>query len=165
MGVAGNPGTGGAGGKGPRPAAPGAAPAAPAPAAPAAPGAAPAAPGAGAGAPPAGGAAPAVPAGPPYAAGAWPAGWCYPMDATCTQVDDCSSLCNARAQSPADDLHLRDEQNLSLLTRLGVGGQLGIKDNMCGKCEKTAGGFKLSEPKMGLRFNGASFDDNQIGTG
>ena len=43
---------------------------------------------------------------------------------------------------------------------------LGVKDNLCGECEALpGGGFKLSEGKMGLRFAGASFDDNEIGTG
>jgi len=42
---------------------------------------------------------------------------------------------------------------------------LGIKDNLCGKCTKLAGGgFKLYS-RNGLRFNGASFDDNQNGKG
>ncbi len=39
-----------------------------------------------------------------------------------------------------------------------------VKDNLCGKCTKYGtSGFKLEESKAGLRFNGASFDDNQIG--
>ena len=34
-------------------------------------------------------------------------------------------------------------------------------DNLCGKCRRWGrGGFQLSESKMGLRFKGASFDDN-----
>jgi hypothetical protein len=42
---------------------------------------------------------------------------------------------------------------------------LGITDNLCGKCTKLAGGgFKLYS-RHGLRFNGASFDDNQNGVG
>jgi len=44
--------------------------------------------------------------------------------------------------------------------------KLGVKDNLCGKCTALpGGGFELSESKAGLRFAGASFDDNQIGTG
>ncbi len=40
-----------------------------------------------------------------------------------------------------------------------------ITDNMCGMCDAWGnGGFKLSELNAGLRFEGASFDDNQIGT-
>lgn len=40
-----------------------------------------------------------------------------------------------------------------------------MTDNLCGKCEKLpGGGFKLSSTN-GLRFGGASFDDNQIGLG
>lgn len=42
---------------------------------------------------------------------------------------------------------------------------LGIKENLCGKCTKlSGGGFKLYD-RHGLRFNGASFDDNQNGVG
>jgi len=42
---------------------------------------------------------------------------------------------------------------------------LGIKDNLCGTCTALAGGgVKLSNVR-GLRFNGASFDDNQNGKG
>ena len=44
--------------------------------------------------------------------------------------------------------------------------KLGVTDNLCGKCTAlSGGGFRLEEPKMGLRFGGASFDDNQIGKG
>ena len=43
---------------------------------------------------------------------------------------------------------------------------LGVKDNMCGECKAWGnGGFSLSETKMGLRFQGYSFDDNEIGEG
>lgn len=42
---------------------------------------------------------------------------------------------------------------------------LGITDNLCGQCTQLPdGGFKLYN-KHGLRFNGASFDDNQNGVG
>ena len=42
---------------------------------------------------------------------------------------------------------------------------LGITDNLCGQCTKLSdGGFKLYSQR-GLRFNGASFDDNQNGVG
>jgi hypothetical protein len=41
---------------------------------------------------------------------------------------------------------------------------LGVTDNLCGECSKWGnGGFTLKESKMGLRFRGASFDDNEIG--
>jgi len=40
---------------------------------------------------------------------------------------------------------------------------LGVKDNLCGKCTKTAEGFKLTNTDAGLRFAGYSFDDNEIG--
>eukprot|EP00961_Rhodomonas_salina_P092795 1248869-Rhodomonas_salina.1 len=41
-----------------------------------------------------------------------------------------------------------------------------VKDNMCGECKSWgSGGFELRENAMGIRFNGASFDDNQIGKG
>lgn len=43
---------------------------------------------------------------------------------------------------------------------------LGVLDNLCGKCTALpGGGFKLEELKAGLRYAGASFDDNQIGLG
>lgn len=43
---------------------------------------------------------------------------------------------------------------------------LGVMDNMCGKCTALpGGGFQLEETSAGLRYAGASFDDNQIGTG
>lgn len=42
---------------------------------------------------------------------------------------------------------------------------LGIKDNMCGVCTALSGGGVQLENSHGIRFNGASFDDNQIGTG
>ena len=50
---------------------------------------------------------------------------------------------------------------------------LGIKENMCGKCVKTATGFKLENTKRGLRWGAkganaagaASFDDNFIRRG
>ena len=40
---------------------------------------------------------------------------------------------------------------------------LGVKENLCGKCTKTADGFKLTNTDAGLRFAGYSFDDNRIG--
>jgi len=40
---------------------------------------------------------------------------------------------------------------------------LGVKDNLCGTCEKTPDGYRLVNREVGLRFAGASFDDNQIG--
>ena len=44
--------------------------------------------------------------------------------------------------------------------------KLGVKDNLCGECLALAGGgFQLKEPKMGLRFSGASFDDQNLATG
>jgi len=42
---------------------------------------------------------------------------------------------------------------------------LGVKDNLCGKCEKTAAGYRLVNREAGLRFAGASFDDNNVGKG
>jgi hypothetical protein len=42
---------------------------------------------------------------------------------------------------------------------------LGVKENLCGKCIKTADGFKLVNEEVGLRYSGASFDDNNIGAG
>ena len=42
--------------------------------------------------------------------------------------------------------------------------KLGVTDNLCGKCEKDGAGFKLVN-KIGLRWGGKSFDDNQIGKG
>jgi len=42
---------------------------------------------------------------------------------------------------------------------------LGVKDNLCGKCEKTADGYKLVNHEAGLRFAGSSFDDNHVGRG
>jgi len=42
---------------------------------------------------------------------------------------------------------------------------LGVKDNLCGKCQKTAIGYKLVNYEAGLRFAGASFDDNEVGKG
>jgi len=42
---------------------------------------------------------------------------------------------------------------------------LGVKENLCGKCIKTADGFKLVNQEVGLRYSGASFDDNNIGAG
>jgi len=43
--------------------------------------------------------------------------------------------------------------------------QLGIKDNMCGTCTALPGGGIRLENSHGIRFDGASFDDNQIGKG
>jgi hypothetical protein len=44
--------------------------------------------------------------------------------------------------------------------------KLGVTDNLCGKCEALPnGGFKLSETKQGLRYAGASFDDNNVQAG
>ena len=44
--------------------------------------------------------------------------------------------------------------------------KLGVADNLCGKCTRLpGGGFRLEETKYGLRYAGASFDDNQIGRG
>jgi hypothetical protein len=40
---------------------------------------------------------------------------------------------------------------------------LGVKDNLCGKCTKTAEGFKLTNTDAGLRFAGYSFDNKEIG--
>jgi hypothetical protein len=42
---------------------------------------------------------------------------------------------------------------------------LGVTDNLCGKCEKTATGYKLVNKEAGLRYAGASFDDNENGEG
>jgi len=42
---------------------------------------------------------------------------------------------------------------------------LGIKDNLCGKCTALPGGGVKLYSRHGLRFNGASFDDNQNGAG
>jgi len=43
--------------------------------------------------------------------------------------------------------------------------QLGIVDNQCGKCTALPNGGVRIENSHGLRFNGASYDDNQIGKG
>ena len=42
---------------------------------------------------------------------------------------------------------------------------LGIKDNLCGKCSSLGNGNFRLVADIGLRFNGYSFDDNQIGKG
>ena len=42
---------------------------------------------------------------------------------------------------------------------------LGIKENMCGKCTSLGGGNFRLEATEGLRFGGKSFDDNMIGRG
>merc|ERR1719183_439976 len=42
---------------------------------------------------------------------------------------------------------------------------LGITDNLCGSCSALSGGGVKLYSKYGLRFNGASFDDNQNGRG
>ena len=43
--------------------------------------------------------------------------------------------------------------------------ELGVADNLCGECIATDNGWKLVNDKMGLQFEGKSFDDNRIGKG
>jgi hypothetical protein len=45
----------------------------------------------------------------------------------------------------------------------GLWAALGIKDNLCGQCTALPGGGVKLYSRHGLRFNGASFDDNQNG--